>query len=202
MVLAAWVGEVREGDVVKLSVVNQVRRRGGEGEGEGGGGEGVREEVTLRQHLDTTKGSWRMAPGVSAESRRTRGGTTSVSLPGPWRAGRSEIKVSPIPRCKQRGVNSLQDDRCLQSAGYYSFLCRFSPLSSPKEKQPFPATWQKKRPIQRPGMGRESPFHTPLVGNFSSILRQEFPQIPSMGNEGSICMTGQCDGGPRASEAP
>ncbi|KAF3836162.1 hypothetical protein F7725_028720 [Dissostichus mawsoni] len=57
-----WVGEVREGDVVKLSVVNQVRRRGGEGEGEGGGGEGVREEVTLRQHLDTTKGSWRMAP--------------------------------------------------------------------------------------------------------------------------------------------
>ena len=76
MVLAAWVGEVREGDVVKLSVVNQVRRRGGEGEGEGGGGEGVREEVTLRQHLDTTKGSWRMAPGVSAESRRTRGGTT------------------------------------------------------------------------------------------------------------------------------
>lgn len=78
--LAAWAGEVREGDVVKLSVVNQVRRRGGEGEGgreeEEGGGEGVREEVTLRQHLDTTKGSWRMAPGVSAESRRTRGGTT------------------------------------------------------------------------------------------------------------------------------
>ncbi|KAJ4925219.1 hypothetical protein JOQ06_017954, partial [Pogonophryne albipinna] len=64
----------------------------------------------------------------------------SVYLPGPRRAGRSEIKVSPIPRCKQRGVNSLQDDRCLQSAGYYSFLCRFSPLSSPKEKQPFPAT--------------------------------------------------------------
>ncbi|KAK1885002.1 Protein phosphatase 1J, partial [Dissostichus eleginoides] len=64
----------------------------------------------------------------------------SVSLPGPRRAGRSEIKVSPIPRCKQRGVNSLQDDRCLQSAGYYSFLCRFSPISSPKEKQPFPAT--------------------------------------------------------------
>lgn len=42
----------------------------------GGGGEGVREEVTLQQHLDTTKGSWRMAPGVSAESRRTRGETT------------------------------------------------------------------------------------------------------------------------------
>ena len=49
--------------------------KGREGGG-GGGGEGVREEVTLRQHLDTTKGSWRMAPGVSAESRRTRGGTT------------------------------------------------------------------------------------------------------------------------------
>lgn len=39
MVLAALVREVREGDVVKLSVVNQVRRRGGVGEGEGGGGE-------------------------------------------------------------------------------------------------------------------------------------------------------------------
>lgn len=40
------------------------------------GERGVREEVTLRQHLDTTKGSWRMAPGVSAESRRTRKGPT------------------------------------------------------------------------------------------------------------------------------
>lgn len=39
----------------------------------------------------------------------------------------AEIKVSPIPCCKQRGVNSLQDNRCLQSVGYYSFLCRFSP---------------------------------------------------------------------------
>lgn len=36
----------------------------------------MREEVTLRQHLDSTRGSWRMAPGVSAESRRTLGGTT------------------------------------------------------------------------------------------------------------------------------
>ncbi|XP_020494226.1 zinc finger E-box-binding homeobox 1b isoform X2 [Labrus bergylta] len=40
MVLATWVGEVREGDVVKLSVVNQVRRRGGEVEAGGGGGGG------------------------------------------------------------------------------------------------------------------------------------------------------------------
>lgn len=47
----------------------------------------------------------------------------SVALPGPWLAGGAEIKVSSIPCCKQRGVNSLQDDRCLQSVGYYSFLC-------------------------------------------------------------------------------
>lgn len=37
------------------------------------------------------------------------------------------IKVSSIPCCKRRGVNSLQDDRCLQSTGYSGFLCRFSP---------------------------------------------------------------------------
>lgn len=35
---------------------------------------GAREEVTLRQHFHRAKGSWRMAPGVSAESRRIRGG--------------------------------------------------------------------------------------------------------------------------------
>lgn len=45
--------------------------------------------------------------------------------------GRAEIKVSSIPRCKQRGVNSLQDDRCLQSVGFCSFLCRFSPVDFP-----------------------------------------------------------------------
>lgn len=52
----------------------------------------------------------------------------SVALPGPRAAG---IKVSPIPSCKRRGVNSPQDDRCLQSAGYSGFLCRFSPQSAP-----------------------------------------------------------------------
>eukprot|EP00064_Thunnus_orientalis_P008802 superscaffoldBa00001073_g8825 len=55
----------------------------------------------------------------------------NVALPGPWLAGVAEIKVSSIPCCKQRGVNSLQDDRCLQSVGYYSFLCRFSPCQLP-----------------------------------------------------------------------
>lgn len=37
---------------------------------------------------------------------------------------------------------------------------------------------QKKRAIQRPGMGRESPFHTQLVGNFSSILCMPFAYDP------------------------
>lgn len=38
--------------------------------------------------------------------------------------------------------------------------------------------WQKKRPIQRPGMGRESPFHTRLVGKVSSILCMPFAYDP------------------------
>lgn len=38
--------------------------------------------------------------------------------------------------------------------------------------------WQKKRSIQRPGMGRESPFHTRLVGKVSSILCMPFAYDP------------------------
>ena len=69
-----WVLGGTEGNVVKLSAVNQVQ--GGEVKRREVGGVGAREEVTLQQHLDTAKGSWRMAPGVSAESRRIRGGIT------------------------------------------------------------------------------------------------------------------------------
>lgn len=49
---------------------------------------------------------------------------------GSARSRAAGIKVSSIPSCKRRGVNSPQDDRCLQSAGYSGFLCR-SPQSAP-----------------------------------------------------------------------
>lgn len=54
-----------------------------------------------------------------------------VMVSGSARSRAAGIKVSSIPSCKRRGVNSPQDDRCLQSAGYSSFLCRFSPQSAP-----------------------------------------------------------------------
>lgn len=62
----------------------------------GGGGEGVREEVTLQQHLDTTKGSWRMAPGVSAENRRTRRGAAVSPNSSVTAAGRPGLAAAKL----------------------------------------------------------------------------------------------------------
>uniref|UniRef100_A0A3Q3K0G6 Uncharacterized protein n=1 Tax=Monopterus albus TaxID=43700 RepID=A0A3Q3K0G6_MONAL len=48
MILAAWIGEVWEGDVVKRSVVNQVRRRGGRRRRGRGGERGGDSPVAFR----------------------------------------------------------------------------------------------------------------------------------------------------------
>lgn len=106
-----------------------------------------------------------------------------VALPGTRLSRVAQIKVSSIPCCKQRGAKCLQDDRCLQSAGYYSFLCRFFLVSPPSGIAVIPSNGNL---IQQSG-NRE--MHLVLIF-FAKINRTVLWQLCAHAQ--SLCLYPQC----------